>query len=859
MSSPSAASSSSSNGNAFSATNTFTPQMSQLPPGMVDFNSLNLHSANSSAPASAASSPGWQHRRLPSGTHHTVGGGSNHGHSHHASPVTTNSRVAASSVTGKRLNWGEMICATIAHSEHGRLVIQDLFEQMCKRFPEVQEWAFGKDWEARVKNRIKSTLSIKGHLFIKVPRPSSAAGKGSWWTLSQEAKDAYSENRLGPLLKLSGTGPGSEHSRQSSRNDSLNTLGSNVTSALPSRYNSPGPGSGVATPIKGYAMPHPLTQHMEAANSNVAPSGAAAAAETSQQAQRAAQLAQLQAQLFQQQQQQREALPGSYDPNAPPSSAAHFPSNFWNFDGMGMPSVLSQGGFPSDSPAGSGNQSGQSSGPYGITPSDQDFMTQLQMSQLQAYSSSFGQGNAGGPLAGMAIPGKGRGGSGMGGQGSGGGGGNQYGTSAGEPMSMSFDPGSFGATLRALGAASGGWKGGPDSTSNNRNTNTSDSAFESSGGSASSTSAGYSNAGSSSRSGTVDNASSNKSSYGIGSPQSIAHLGGPQSMPFPAYPEGSRSRTTTAGTTTGRGTQDVTPNGTGSNQISNPFDFGSSTPSGGLAQPPPGPGGMYPYGPDSTQVSGDVSQGGGRADMPTDAPFGFPSSIAGMPGVGNNVNNFFALSPNTQAQYHNPFGVSIPGGYAMPGGPGQQPPWATNSFGDDAGQSTGGRSGSNAWTHQRNTSSLGSSDANDPSNPGGQRMSTSSSSSTPYPPPSPADSTSAFFAFTPAASAADAGQEDQGRPRSNSLRQGSERSMSGGEGKGEDSTTTTGEGESALGPLVGRRRAGSRAGAGGNPQQTSSSSSSTKGPPGLQKVEEGFSLPPSATSKEGEEEGKRKT
>ena len=105
----------------------------------------------------------------------------------------------------KRLNWAEMICYTISESPTGKLVIRDLFEGMCHKYPDVAEWATGKDWEARVKNRIKSTLSIKGNLFVKVPRPSRAGGKGSWWTLSPEAKEAIRQGRISEAIR--GTGP----------------------------------------------------------------------------------------------------------------------------------------------------------------------------------------------------------------------------------------------------------------------------------------------------------------------------------------------------------------------------------------------------------------------------------------------------------------------------------------------------------------------------------------------------------------------------------------------------------------------------------------------------------------------------
>ncbi|WFD30250.1 hypothetical protein MSPP1_001267 [Malassezia sp. CBS 17886] len=126
------------------------------------------------------------------------------------SNVTPTRSTTQSSV--KRLNWAEMICYTISESPLGRLVIQELFEGMCHKFPDVREWAVGKDWEARVKNRIKSTLSIKGNLFVKVPRPSSATGKGSWWTLSAEAQEAYRQGRVaeavrGSSMSTSGNAP----------------------------------------------------------------------------------------------------------------------------------------------------------------------------------------------------------------------------------------------------------------------------------------------------------------------------------------------------------------------------------------------------------------------------------------------------------------------------------------------------------------------------------------------------------------------------------------------------------------------------------------------------------------------------
>ncbi|WFD33604.1 hypothetical protein MCUN1_000417 [Malassezia cuniculi] len=118
-------------------------------------------------------------------------------HQHVHTPRST----SASGGGQKRLNWAEMICYTLSESPSGHLVIQDLFESMCIKFPEVRDWALGKDWEARVKNRIKSTLSIKSNLFVKVPRPSNASGKGSWWTLSAEAKESYRQGRISEIVR----------------------------------------------------------------------------------------------------------------------------------------------------------------------------------------------------------------------------------------------------------------------------------------------------------------------------------------------------------------------------------------------------------------------------------------------------------------------------------------------------------------------------------------------------------------------------------------------------------------------------------------------------------------------------------
>lgn len=114
------------------------------------------------------------------------------------------SREPQGALVGARLNWCDMICQTIAELADPHMVVQDLFLRMCYLFPEIGEWAVGKDWEVRtrrflvplilisfcfqgkVKNRIKSTLSIKNAVFSKVPRPSHVQGKGAWWTLTPE-------------------------------------------------------------------------------------------------------------------------------------------------------------------------------------------------------------------------------------------------------------------------------------------------------------------------------------------------------------------------------------------------------------------------------------------------------------------------------------------------------------------------------------------------------------------------------------------------------------------------------------------------------------------------------------------------
>lgn len=107
----------------------------------------------------------------------------------------------------RRFNWAEMICYTIDESPDGKLFVQDLFERMVKKYPELRERAPEFNWEARVKNRIKSTLSTKNNLFIKLPRHDRPSGKGSWWALSPDAKEALREGCISDAIKGIGISP----------------------------------------------------------------------------------------------------------------------------------------------------------------------------------------------------------------------------------------------------------------------------------------------------------------------------------------------------------------------------------------------------------------------------------------------------------------------------------------------------------------------------------------------------------------------------------------------------------------------------------------------------------------------------
>lgn len=718
----------------------FAPQLSQLSqlPHGVDLGNLTLQSSGSSAPPSASSSPGWTHRRLPSSSSHLT-------HAH-------NPRIVASSVTGKRLNWGEMICATIYHSEHGRLIIQDLFTQMCQRFPEVQEWAFGKDWEARVKNRIKSTLSIKGHVFIKVPRPSSAAGKGSWWTLSQEAQDAFKENRLGPLLKISSTGPGpgpgpdsAPHSRSGSTSGAEGIGGfsmSIVTSAAPSRLYSPVPGSFAATQIRQHATPHPLAQHHVEALNNLSMN--------ENQACQAAQLAQLQPQLLQQQLDQRDAFHGSYHPNAAPSGGGAIPPLY--FDDSGQV-CASQSGSGSTSGFG-GSDSANFAGAEGFpSPMDNDSL----MAALQIYGSPFPGNGAGFGEGGVSVPGGDKGGK------SGGG---------GESICDIYEGGSFGATCNALQAFPG------TNDPRKQDVRMSDSSVTESLDEASALSSNP----------TTGTGSSSGSSYGIRSPQVVAHLGGPQPMPFlqtPARPA--------SGNGSGDGPENRDVNGE-NNGIFRGFSNSQAAFGGGSA--------FLLSHFDSSSAASALNGPGG------------PGGIYSYPANGDFYQSFLQGSGGGSGAAQNPFGVSLASSYPTPIS-GQHHPHGQQAYAQEQpNQSQSQQSGQGQGKGDQSSGILDSVS------------------------PSPGDSTSAFFAFTPAAGPVDAQNSGGSNPHPRKSTEGLVAN-----GFPADETN----GDSALGPMVGsdKRRNTVNHNQEAFEQYLQQQGSGIRQQP-LQKVEDGFSLPPPA-------------
>ena len=130
----------------------------------------------------------------------------------------------------RRFNWAEMICYTIDESPDGKLFVQDLFERMVKKYPELRDRAPEFNWEARVKNRIKSTLSTKSNLFIKLPRHDRPSGKGSWWALSPDAKEALRDGCISDAIKGIGYSP------MASRHNVLDSANKETFSSKHAKY-----------------------------------------------------------------------------------------------------------------------------------------------------------------------------------------------------------------------------------------------------------------------------------------------------------------------------------------------------------------------------------------------------------------------------------------------------------------------------------------------------------------------------------------------------------------------------------------------------------------------------------------------
>jgi len=91
-----------------------------------------------------------------------------------SNPPASSSRVAASSVTGKRLNWAEMIVFTIADQPEGRMVVHDLFEGMVAKYPAINEWADGAGWEVS----FEAELGVGRLADLRVAEGRSEKGQG---------------------------------------------------------------------------------------------------------------------------------------------------------------------------------------------------------------------------------------------------------------------------------------------------------------------------------------------------------------------------------------------------------------------------------------------------------------------------------------------------------------------------------------------------------------------------------------------------------------------------------------------------------------------------------------------------------
>ena len=101
---------------------------------------------------------------------------------------------------------------------------------MVKKYPELRDRAPEFNWEARVKNRIKSTLSTKSNLFIKLPRHDRPSGKGSWWALSPDAKEALRDGCISDAIKGIGYSP------MASRHNVLDSANKETFSSKHAKY-----------------------------------------------------------------------------------------------------------------------------------------------------------------------------------------------------------------------------------------------------------------------------------------------------------------------------------------------------------------------------------------------------------------------------------------------------------------------------------------------------------------------------------------------------------------------------------------------------------------------------------------------
>lgn len=675
-----------------------------------------------SMPNSAASSPGQTHKRLPASG---FASGTATGASTPGGNIGGNSRVAASAITGKRLNWSEMICQTIAESESGRLVIQDLFEGMCSKFPEIREWAFGKDWEARVKNRIKSTLSIKGNLFIKVPRPSSAAGKGSWWTLSQEAQDAWKEGRVASVVKAAAAaangeraspagGAGAGHYRSNSAASGRTHDGLGPLSTATSRANSRAP-SRRGSPVSSRG---PSSQHANHVSTPSQPY-----INFGQQ-----QLQQQQSQPSQQQQYQQHqtnlgyhsdqgASPGAGSGGGGSGGSRQSPSSGQLPIGLGMSPI----NFHSQPPSSHNSFDGMGMSLPGLdgTGGLEDFVS---------AAGGGGNNNSGG-MGGMGGMGGGGGIGGMqgGGQINGGGvqsrmnefGGNVSSDSTARRMRMmensvndGFDPSLGIPATSSSSAASLSMAPGASGIQSIY-----DLSFTSLGG---------------------------PSSQPLGAAQSVAHLGGPQSMPFPPTANnfastsgnGSGGPSSASNASSSSSSGDASAGGGGGGQQPNYYQhFVPTSGAGGGA-------GSYAFNNEPFAGYQDPFGSGGQHNSSSNAQMNAGGGGNGGGGRGDGGSGGLDLS-----SMPNPFGSGLAGGYTM-----LDQALPTNIPGRSQGSQGGGQSGRSGQQGQNRESGGGSAGGSG----SGGRGTPSAGLSSSLTGASPADSTSAFFAYTPAMMAADA-------------------------------------------------------------------------------------------------------